>query len=424
MSMMAKLKYRVKELLRTIGPGIVTGASDDDPSGITTCSQAGAVGGLSFLWVAIYTTPLMITIQEMCARIGLVTGKGLTGVLLRHKYPKSILTLIAFIVLIANTINIGADLQGMSAAASMLIPLPIWALSIIFAILICSFMIFSSYHIFARYMKWLTLALLCYVFTPFALKIDWTNVFTHTLIPTIKADKEFLTVLVALFGTIISPYLFFWQAEMEIEDKKNRIKSVVKKWIVTKHELRLMQTDVTFGMILSNVTMWFIILTAGLTLFPHGIIIGTAQEAALALKPLLGDFSYLLFTVGHIGTGMLAIPVLAGSSSYVISELFGWNASINKSFHKAKRFYLVIIASTVIGVLMNTLGIDPIKALIYTAVLYGIVSPILILVILHIANNKQIMGTYINSLLKNVLGIITFLVMTFAAGLFFWFSLR
>lgn len=424
MKRMARLTSSLKKAVGVIGPGVITGASDDDPSGIATCSQAGAVAGPSLLWTAVFTTPLMISIQEMCARIGLVTGKGLTGVLLRHRYPKTVLAVIAFLVLTANTINIGADLQGMSAAAHLLIPLPEWLLSIGFAVLISVFMVFSSYQTFSKYMKWLTLALLCYIFTPFALKIDWATVLRSTLIPKFQATKEYLTMLVALFGTIISPYLFFWQAEMEVEDKRNRVKRFIKRWIVTKHELRMMEIDVTFGMILSNVAMWFIILTAALTLFPRGIVIGTAEEAAMALRPLVGDFAYTLFTVGIVGTGMLAIPVLAGSSSYVLSEILGWSAGMNKSFHKAKRFYLIIVLSTLIGVFMHAVGIDPIQALIYTAVIYGVISPILILIIMHIANNKKVMGKHTNSPLSNILGGTTFLVMAAAAVLFLVFTLR
>lgn len=421
---MPKIIKKFRSLFSVLGPGIVTGASDDDPSGITTCSQAGAVGGNSFLWVAVFVTPLMISIQEMCARIGLVTGKGLTGALLRHKYPKIVLYAISFLVITANTINIGADLQGMSAAAHMLVPIPMWALTIFFAGAVSIFMVFSTYHVFSKYMKWFTLALLCYALAPFLLQIDWREVIQKTFLPTIILSKEYLMMFVALLGTIISPYLFFWQAEMEVEDKKNRLKKLVKKWIVTKHELKLMEIDVTFGMILSNVVMWLIVLTAAHTLFPNGIVITTAQEAAQALRPLVGDFAYILFTLGIIGTGMLAIPVLAGSSSYVLSELLGWNGSINKSFHKAKRFYSVIILSTTVGVVMNAIGIDPIQALIYTAVLYGVISPILIFVILHIANNATVMGKHTNSVISNIFGGITLVVMTISALLFFYFSVR
>lgn len=413
-----------QQFINKIGPGIITGASDDDPSGIATFSQAGAVGGLSLLWTAPFTTPLMISIQEMCARIGLVTGKGLTGVLHKH-YPKPLLFILAVFVVIANTINIGADIAGMSAATHVIFPLPLWILALFYSLLVIILIVFTSYQTFTNIMKLLVCSLFVYLIVPFFVHTPWLEVLRSTIIPTFKMDRTFITLLVALLGTTISPYLFFWQASLEVEDKKSRLKKMVQRWIVTKNELKLMREDVTLGMVFSNVVMWFIILTTGITLFTHGITnITTAQQAAEALRPIAGDAAYVLFMLGIVGTGLLAIPVLAGSSSYVLSEAFGWDGGLNLSFHKAKKFYIVTMFSTLVGVAMTALGVNPITALLYTAVMYGLISPPLIAVIMHIANSKKIMGTHTNSVLSNVFGVLTLVVMTTAGILFVVFSIR
>jgi len=414
-----KFGKKLRSAFSALGPGIVTGAADDDPSGITTFSQAGAMAGTMFLWTAWFATPLMIAIQEMCARIGLVTGKGLTGVLKKH-YPPLLLFFLAALVVTANTINIGVDIAGMAAATHLVFPLPQWILAFGYATFVILVIIFLPYHKFAQYMKWLTLVLLLYFLVPFSLHIDWLAAFKHTAIPTIVWTKDRAMLLVALLGTTISPYLFFWQASIEVENKRDKMKTILERWIVTKHELLRMRGDVTIGMIFSNITMWFIILTTAVTLFSHGITnITTAQEAAEALRPIAGDFAYVLFMLGIVGTGLLAIPVLAGSSSYVLSEAFGWDTGLNKPFHKAAKFYIVMIVSTLLGVLMNAFHVDVIKALVYTAVMYGVISPPLIFVIMHIANNKKVMGKHTNSLASNVLGGITFVVMSTATILLF-----
>lgn len=413
-----------QRFINHIGPGIITGASDDDPSGIATFSQAGALGGLSLLWTAPFATPLMISIQEMCARIGLVTGRGLTGVLHKH-YPKPLLFILAVFVVIANTINIGADIAGMSAATHLIFPLPLWILALFYSMLVIVLIVFTSYQTFTNIMKLLVCSLFVYLVVPFFVHTPWLEVFRSTIIPTFKMDRTFITLLVALLGTTISPYLFFWQASLEVEDKKSRLKKMVQRWIVTKNELKLMREDVTLGMVFSNIVMWFIILTTGITLFTHGITnITTAQQAAEALRPIAGDAAYVLFMLGIVGTGLLAIPVLAGSSSYVLSEAFGWDGGLNLSFHKAKKFYIVTVCSTLVGVAMTAFGVNPITALLYTAVIYGLISPPLIAVIMHIANNKKIMGTHTNSVLSNVFGLLTFMVMTAAGILFVVFSVR
>ncbi|MEX0616675.1 MAG: divalent metal cation transporter [Candidatus Woykebacteria bacterium] len=411
---------KLRKFLKIVGPGVITGASDDDPSGIATYSQAGAQGGFSMLWTAPLTFPLMAGVQEMCARVGLVTGHGLSGVLKKH-YPSWVVYLLAALVLFANTINIAADIAGMAAAANLLIPIPNFILAVFFSGVIICLLIYAPYHLIANYLKWFTLALFAYFIVPFAIRTDWLDVIYHTTLPNIKFDSLTITLFVAILGTTISPYLFFWQASMEVENKLDEIKAkVLKRWVVTKHEVRLMEEDVTLGMFFSNITMWFIIIATAVTLAPSGIVnIETAEQAAAALKPIAGDFASLLFTLGIVGTGFLAIPVLAGSSSYVLSEAFGWEEGLNKPFHKAKKFYLVIIFSTIVGALINFIGLNPIKMLLYTAVIYGIVSPPLILVILHIANNKKIMGDWTNGRISNYLGISTLFLMSFAAVAFF-----
>ncbi len=415
---------KISRLFHSLGPGIITGASDDDPSGIATYAQSGAVSGFSLLWTALFTTPLMISVQEMCARIGLVTGKGLTGVLRKH-YSPFFLFIVTFLVVGANTINIGADIAGMAAATQLLVPLPLWCIALFYAIFITCFIVFTSYHTFVRYMKWLTLALFLYILVPFTVTIDWFEILKQTFLPTLIFTKSSLLTIIAILGTTISPYLFFWQASMEAEDKRDRLKHVFGRWMVTKHEMFHMRQDVSLGMIFSNITMWFIILTTAITLYPRGIThIQTAQQAAEALRPIAGDFAYILFTVGIVGTGLLAIPVLAGSSSYILAEAFGWKNGLHQSFHEAKKFYSVMIISTLFGVGMTLLKVNPIQALFYTAVLYGVISPLLILFIINIANNKTVMGKHCNSWVSNLGGWITFIVMCTAVLLFFFLSLR
>ncbi len=394
-----------------LGPGLVTGASDDDPSGIATYSQAGAQYGLSTLWTALITFPLMAAIQEMCARIGLVTSQGLTGTL-KTNYSKPVLYLMVVFSFPAIVMNIGADIAGMGAVGNLLFP-SIHAIffSVVFTILLLVAIIFLPYQKIASVLKYLCVVLLVYLIVPFLYKQDWTAVLKATFIPTIKFDKNFISILVAILGTTISPYLFFWQATMEVEDRK------VKKILILDKEIMYnMKQDVDFGMFFSNLVMFFIILTTGTVLFNGGIHqIDTVEQAAQALKPLAGNFAYLLFAMGVIGTGFLAIPVLSGSLSYIISETFGWEQGLDKKFHEAKPFYLVIALSLILGLLMNYIGISPIKALIYSAILYGLTAPILIAIILHIANNKKVMGEYTNGKLSNFLGFATLILMTLAA---------
>ena len=414
----SKTPGKFTKFLKILGPGLVTGASDDDPSGIATYSQAGAQFGLTTLWTALLTFPLMAAIQGMCARIGLVTSQGLTVTLKQH-YSKPLLYLMLLFSFPAITLNIGADIQGMGAVAHMIFPkIPVSIFCVLFTAVLMFVIIKFPYQRIAMILKWLCLSLLLYMIVPFMVKQDWGLIARNTFIPTLKFDKGFISILVALLGTTISPYLFFWQATMEAED----IAHSKRKVIVNRRILDQMKTDVNFGMLLSNIVMFFIILTAGSVLFPAGITqIDTVDQAAKALEPLAGKFTYLIFAVGVLGTGLLAIPVLAGSQSYMLAETFGWKAGLDKTFPQAKPFYVAIIISLLVGLSLDFLGVSPIKALLYTAISYGLTAPVLIAIILHIGNNKKIMKANTNSKISNILGFITLLLMTVAAVALIYF---
>lgn len=406
----------MKNFLKKLGPGLITGASDDDPSGITTYSQAGAQFGFGMLWTALITFPMMAAIQEMCARIGAVTSKGLTGTLKSH-YPKWILYLMLLSSFPAIILNIGADIAGMGAVSNMIIPaVPSYVFTVGFTGLIILSMIFFSYQQIARILKYACMVLLVYLIVPFLTKTDWSKVLKAVFIPHISFSKDYITTLVAILGTTISPYLFFWQATMEAEDHKNLV--------VDKKVLTDITEDVTGGMFASNLVMMFIILTCGNVLFNNGKHqIDTVQQAANALRPFAGEFSYLLFAIGVIGTGVLAIPVLCGSLSYMVAETFGWEEGLDKKFYQAKPFYGIIILSMLIALATNYVGVSPVKSLFYTAVLYGLTAPVMVLVIMHISNNKTVMGEYVNKPWSNILGWITFISMTAAAGCLIYFQI-
>jgi NRAMP (natural resistance-associated macrophage protein)-like metal ion transporter len=397
---------------KKLGPGLVTGASDDDPSGITTYSQAGAQFGLSTLWTALITFPLMAAVQEMCARIGMVTSKGLTGTLKEH-YSKPILYLMLLFSFPAILMNIGANIAGMGAVGNMLFPsVNAGFFSVGFTVMLMGIFVFLPYRKFAALLKYLCVVLLVYLIVPFLYKQDFLSILKGTFIPNIAFTKEFVGILVAILGTTISPYLFFWQATMVSEDRNLKRKKI----IVDKMVLDDLKQDVNFGMLFSNVIMFFIILTSGTVLFNAGINkIETVEQAALSLRPLAGDSAYLLFAIGIIGTGLLAIPVLCGCLSYIVSETFGWEKGLNKKFHQAKAFYSITIISLLLGLLMNYVGISPVQALLWSAILYGITAPVLILIILNIANNKEVMGEFTNNNKSNFLGYTAFTLMSVAA---------
>ena len=406
-----KFGTKLKNLWEVLGPGLITGASDDDPSGIATYSQAGASLGFSTLWTALLTFPLMATIQGMCARVGIVTQEGLTGTL-KKNYPKSLMYTMMLFSFPAIILNIGADIQAMGAVSNLIFPaIPDYLFSIFFTGLMMFCIIKYPYKKLASGLKWLCLSLFLYFIIPFLVKVDWVDVAFHTFIPTIRFDRNFFEILVAILGTTISPYLFFWQATMEAEDMVHKKRIVVNKQIMDD-----MKKDVNYGMLFSNTVMFFTILTTGAVLFKAGIRkIDTVEQAAKALEPLAGKSAYALFAVGIIGTGLLAIPVLTGSLSYIVSETFAWNSGLDKKFHQARPFYIIVIVSLLLGLSLNYIGITPIQALLYSAILYGLTAPVLIAVIMHICNNKKVMGEYTNNAFSNILGYITLIIMTGSA---------
>jgi NRAMP (natural resistance-associated macrophage protein)-like metal ion transporter len=410
---------KLSRFWKIIGPGLVTGASDDDPSGIATYSQAGAAYGLATLWTAIVAFPLMAAIQQMCARIGLVTSQGLTGTLKKH-YPRPILYVMLLFSFPAIVMNIGADIAGMGAVGNLLFPaIDASFFSVFFTIVLLGLIIYLPYLKIASILKYLCIVMLVYFVVPFLYHQDFKEIAKATFIPTLKFDKEFLAILVGILGTTISPYLFFWQASVEVEEMKHKKKHLV----VNKKIIHEMKQDVDFGMTFSGLVMYFIILTTGTVLFKAGVHqIDTVEQAAIALKPLAGDMAYLLFAIGVIGTGLIAVPVLSGSLSYIFTETFGWEQGLDKKFHEAKGFYVIIGISLLLGLSLNYIGISPIQSLIYTAILYGLTAPVLIAIILHISNNKQIMGENVNSITANILGGLALVIMTVAAGMLLYFQ--
>ncbi len=414
---------KLKKFWKSLGPGLVTGASDDEPSAIATYTIAGAKFGYSMLWVALFSLPLMVTIQEMSARIGRISNKGLAGNMKKH-YPRWLMILIAILIVGANTINIGADMSGMAQAVAMIAPLPEKITAIAITLLILGTILIFPYQKIFTVFKWLALTLFAYVFASFTIHQDWPRVFYHLFVPNIIFSKEYLVVLIAFMGTTLSPYLFFWQANQEVEEKiieQCKPGHICRLKPSTPEEMKAMDADTRIGMTFSNLITFFIITLTAATLFRSGITnIETLRDAAEALKPLAGNYAYALFTIGILSSGFLAIPVLAGSAAYVIAEVFGWNEGFNKSFMKAKEFYIIIIASTVIGLAIPLLGFHPIKALFYTSLLYAVISPLLIAMVIHMANNKKIMGDYVNSKRLNWFGYITFWIMATSSVLVFF----
>ena len=409
---------KIKKLFSILGPGFITGASDDDPSGIATYSQTGALFGFAQAWTALFSFPLMAAIQEMCGRIGLVTGRGLAGVIRLH-YPKKVLYFTVFLLLFANTINIGADLGAMAASAQLVFGFPFIYWLIGMAALTLVLEIFVSYKTYSKYLKYLAFTLLSYIVAAFAIKIDWKEVFISLIIPHIEFSKTYIFNVVAILGTTISPYLFFWQADEEVEEEVSHHKlrrMGAGQPRITPKDISRLRLDTVIGMLFSNLAMLFIIITTGATLFTPGVTkINSASADALALRPLAGDYAFLLFAVGIIATGLLALPILAGSASYAVSESFGWREGLYRKFKRAHGFYGVIIIATLVGFLINFIGIDPIVALYYTAIINGIIAPPLIVMILFIANNKKIMRERTNSPFLNILGVLTAFIMGLSA---------
>jgi len=407
----------VQEFLKELGPGLITGAADDDPSGISTYSVAGAAYGYATLWTALLSFPLMAAVQLMCARLGMVTGCGFASVV-RTRYPRWVLWFACALVIVANVFNIGADLAGMADAMQMITGIRTYYWTPFFAALITGLLFRTSYRTIARVFKWLTLVLFAYVITAFLARPDWTKVIRATFIPHIEWTKSYIAVLVGILGTTISPYLFFWQAAQEVEEDREHGKTTVaQRRGSTNKELRIAKRDVITGMLLSNVVMYFLILTTAATLNAHGMKnIETAKQAAEALRPLAGKGAYWLFTLGIIGTGMLAVPVLAGSSAYAIAEGAQWrSASLNVKPQLARKFYAVIVIAILIGLAFDFAGLNAVKMLFWSAILNGLLAPPLVIMVVLLTSDRKVMGDRVNSRGMQVLGWVCALIMSVAA---------
>lgn len=471
-----KTGQEVEEYWDKLGPGLTTGASDDDPSGIATYSQTGAIYGFGLIWMSLFTFPLMSVVQEMCARIGMVTGQGLAANIRRY-YPKTVLYICTILLLCANVFNIGADLGAMAEGVRLLVPnLPFGLIVVFFGVLSLVLQIFTSYEDYAKYLKYLALVLLAYVVSALCVTINWSDVIHHTLVPSMSFDKDTLIMICAILGTTISPYLFFWQTSQEVEEKilkhahlntmaehqaltikeiltpispaeeESAVEKVLEvktfsknlaalrssdsssvsapiqdQDLVTMKDIKNMRVDVWTGMFVSNLVMFFIIAACAATLNATGITnIQTAGDAANALRPFAGDFAFVLFAIGIVGTGMLAIPVLAGSSAYAVSESFGWKFGLYRKLKEAYAFYGVIALSSLVGIILNFVGLDPIKALIYSAVGNGLVAPIILFLIVAMSSRSDIMGDKKNGPLAKAVGWLTVGLMFVAAAGTLW----
>ena len=414
---------RLRRFWKALGPGLISGASDDDPSAITTFSQAGARYGLSTLWVAILAFPVLASIQEMCARIGMVTQKGITGVVKAH-YPKWVLYVLIGLSCPAFVLNMGADISVLGETGNLLFPqiAPLYC-SIAFTLLLLLLMIVLSFKRLAQVMKFVCLSLVVYVAAPFFYPQHFIAIFKSSFIPSFHFDKPFLLVVTGLTGAIISPYLFFWQTSAEAEEAEEDAHTVNQP--IKRKFFIAMRKDIVTGAFFAVLIMYFVILTTGTVLHDNYIYeISTVKEAAAALKPLAGNASYTLFSIGIISTAFLIIPVLSGSVSYILSEAFNWKSGFNKSFSEAKEFYIIIIIAMFIGIIMQVLHINAVKALLFTTIIYGVTAPFLIAIILHICNNKKIMGKYANHRKANIPGVVTLILMLATLVILGYFMLR
>jgi NRAMP (natural resistance-associated macrophage protein)-like metal ion transporter len=418
-------RKRYSRFLRVLGPGLVTGAADDDPSGIATYSQAGAAYGFGLLWAFPFMYPLLLAVQESCARIGAITGKGLAANLKDH-YSRPVLYSAVALVVVANTLNIGADLGAMAAALQLFVDVPYELLAIGFAAGVVLLEVGVSYKVYAKILKWLAITLFAYPVTAFVIGQDWGAVLLATFTLPTSFDITMIYIIVGMLGTTISPYLFFWDTSEVVEEeiKKHNVAKIGRDPVATKHFLHKLRVDNFIGMSLASVTAWFIVIVCASVLFSQGITnINSAADAARALEPLVSTFPYsglvakIIFSVGIIGLGMLAVPVLAGSASYAISESFGWREGMWRKFHRATGFYGVMIIATLVGLCLNFLGIDPIKALIFTAVINGIAAVPLLFMIAKVGNNTDIMGEYKNGVWSNMGIWAAFSIMLIAASI-------
>ncbi len=414
----------LRRFLNRLGPGLITGASDDDPSGIATYTQAGASLGFATLWTAVLTLPLMIVVQHTCAKVGMCSGRGLAAVL-REYYSKWLLYPAVLGLLIANTINVGSDLSAIAAAINIFVPVPIWLLVIPIAVGIIVLEIWGSYQLIVRVFKWLTITLFAYIVSSFMARPDWPQVLRATIIPNITFDSGYITTIVAILGTTISPYLFFWQASQEVEEEYCMGRTGLRQRMgATAAEMRKEVFDTVTGMVFCNVVFYFVILAAASTLHVNGRTdVQSAAEAAEALRPVAGDLATTLFAIGLIGSGLLAVPVLAGSAAYAVSETFGWRGHLDDKPKQAPKFYGVLAASTLIGVAIDLVNINPMSALFWTAVINGVVAPPLLVTVIVVANNKKVMQHRTNGVWANILcGIAALLMFTAAIAMFVTWS--
>jgi NRAMP (natural resistance-associated macrophage protein)-like metal ion transporter len=408
-------KNPLKRFGKVLGPGLITGASDDDPSGIGTYAQAGARYGFATLWTTLAMLPMMTAVQYICAKIGLVTGKGLAGVLRDH-HPRAVYPAVIALV-VANTLNAGADIGAIAAAINLLVPIPAVVFIVPVSLGIIALQVFGSYRVIEKIFKWLALALLAYIAAALFARPDVARVLAGTLIPTIRLDPGYIGILVALLGTTISPYLFFWQASQEVEEEISiGRRRLGQRQGASRFELKYALWDTIAGMVFSEIVAYFIILATGATLFVAGKTdIGSATDAAQALRPLAGDAAALLLAVGLIGAGVLAVPVLTGSAAYGVAEAFGWRSGLNAKLHRAPQFYAVIIAATLVGMAINFLGINPITALVLSAVLNGLIAAPLLVLVMIVSNDRAAMGERTNGRLLNIVGWTTTAVMGLAS---------
>jgi NRAMP (natural resistance-associated macrophage protein)-like metal ion transporter len=405
-----------------LGPGFITGAADDDPSGVATYSIAGAQFGYKLTWLSLFLVPMMISVQEMCARVGMCSGMGLAGVIKKY-HSKKLLFFAVSLLIIANVINITADLSIMAASLQMILGLPYLYWLAVITVVSVGLEVFISYKKYSTFLKWTGLSLLVYAVTAFLIKQDWMSVARYTFIPHIEFSLPYLMAIVGFLGTTISPYLFFWQADEEVEEEieHGEIKDFSSAVHIKKKSLIIMQNDTAIGMIFSNIICFFIILTTAGTLHTAGIMnIETPQQVALALKPLAGNFAYVLFTFGIIGIGLQSVPVFAGGLAYAISETFGWKEGLGKKLRDAKAFYLVIAIATLLGALLNIIGINPIKALYYAAIINGVISVPLIAIIIRLASDERVVGNNKTSRIHRIIGWITFGFIGVASILMIW----
>ena len=408
-----------EEYLETLGPGLTTGAADDDPSGIATYSQTGAAYGFQFLWLSLFSFPLMAVVQEMCARIAIATGQGLAANI-RKRFPAWMLYACATLLFAANSFNLGADLGAMAKATQLLFPALNFAVVVVFFALVSLLLqIFTTYARYAKYLKYLTLVLFAYIATAFLAHLDWHTALLHTIVPSITFSKSELLLVCAILGTTISPYLFFWQTSQEVEEEVMKGETTVAERKRERpgkaKEIRSMRFDVWTGMFFSNAVMFFIIAACAATLYVHGITtVQSADQAAKALEPFAGQWAYALFAIGIVGTGMLAVPILAASASYAISESFRWKTGLYRKLKDAYAFYGIIIVSMFLGLILNFIGLDPIRALIYSAVGNGLVAPVVLVFIVLLGSDKDVMGVHVNGKAATMIGWITVALMTVA----------